>query len=178
MNPTPHLRQHRDQSRGSTVPGILLLPLALWWPLQRTPHVYKIHHGSNTIFLLSAFLQCMHRAKSFCCKRRGIIFINILKQVFLFSSNRLLHSPKEPHARHHFVVGYKNSSLGWPLPLTSSLSLTDTRRLESEAVADARDPLRPSSRFSLLASVSITAAFSLKGQRQVKHLSPDTETMR
>lgn len=52
------------------------------------------------------------------------------------------------------------------LPLTSSLSLTDTLRVESEAAADVRDPLRPSSRFSLLASVSITAAFSLQGRRR------------
>ena len=52
--------------------------------------------------------------------------------------------------------------------LTSSLSLTDTRRLESEAVADARDPLRPSSLFSLLASVSITAAFFLGTPRQAR----------
>lgn len=54
------------------------------------------------------------------------------------------------------------------LPLTSSLSLTDTLRVESEAAADVRDPLRPSSRFSLLASVSITAAFSLGTPRQAR----------
>lgn len=47
-------------------------------------------------------------------------------------------------------------------PLTSSLSRTDTLRVESEAGLDVRGPLTPSSRFSLLASVSITAAFSLE----------------
>ena len=52
--------------------------------------------------------------------------------------------------------------------LTSSLSFTDTRRVESEAVTDARDPLRPSSRFSLLASVSITAALFMGTRRQAR----------
>ena len=51
---------------------------------------------------------------------------------------------------------------------TSSLSLTDTCRAQSEAVADAWDTLRPSSRFSLLASISITASFFLGTQRQAR----------
>lgn len=47
-------------------------------------------------------------------------------------------------------------------PLTSNLSRTDTLRVESDAGLDARGPLTPSSRFSLLASVSITAASHLQ----------------
>ena len=51
---------------------------------------------------------------------------------------------------------------------TSSLSLTDTCQAQSEAVADAWDSLRPSSRFSLLASISITASFFLGTPRQAR----------
>ena len=57
------------------------------------------------------------------------------------------------------------------LATSSATSLTSSllsqKPIESEAVAHAPDPLRPSSLFSLLASISITATFILGTPRQV-----------
>lgn len=156
--PRPHAhqpaRRHRDQSSACWPPSTHILPLASRQPLQSTTRVRETRRA----FLPSAFPQCAQYKVLGSDKQARP---STLSSKYFYSATG--HCASQKSLQSDFILLQDRKQLTWMTsPLTSSLSLTDTLRVESEAVADVRDPLRPSSRFSLLASVSITATFPLK----------------
>lgn len=155
--PPFHPDTDAEETRRSEAPPCHSRPAgsALTTPTAEDTPTTKDTPVPNTIFSPSAFPQPVLGTKSFAVSSKYFYL-----KMF---SNRCLYStgccPRPEGAQPHFLLSQAAQAHWVPLPLTRSLSLTDTLRVESEAVAGVRDPLRPSSRFSLLASVSITATY-------------------